>query len=315
MGGGAEPQEILLSIEGVTPGNTAKAVAGAPDKAVGAVGAVAGAPGNGAEAGTRAAVDEWKNTTVSIAYAFGSSAVLDRALSVNIADDTGMRIHTGMEYPSDGVTPASFVGYHPAKAPNGQGIIGYDLSSGDLDVMLSNKLEGTQAVPISDPMKFEHQLTRFTFIMKCRAGESYPETVHGLRAIANSATKLMTYININLNNGGMNFSFPGQITSNIPDGAVVPESTAQDDVLTFNLMLQPDVPVTFEVITLTDVKQIIIPPGTNTLWDALLADGGEAGKQYTVRLWFSGEGILAGGISVTPWSNVVTAYTGGGTWW
>jgi hypothetical protein len=283
MGGETEPKEILLGIDGVSSG--AKAVT------------------------TRAAIDKWDETVVSIAYAFGSPVLFDKALTVTIADDQVKHINTGMEYPADGNT-ASFVGYHPAKTPNEQGIVGYDLSAGDQDVMLSNMLSGVQSAPISNTMKFEHKLTRFTFIMKCLPNQSYPETVHGVRAIASTAEKLMTYINVNLNNGNLNFSFPGQVTSSIPEGAVVPQSSATDYALAFDLMLQPQVPVGFEIITLTDVKQFSASPELVTL----LGIGGEAGKQYTIRLWFSGEGIIADGISITPWTDVVTAASGG-TWW
>jgi hypothetical protein len=329
----AETKEILLSIEGIAPGNTAETVAGTPGKTVRAVtgapdkavGAVAGAPGNATEAGTRAAVDEWKNTTVSIADAVESAVsaadpVFDKALTVNITDnDNGKYIHTGIAYPSDGITPASVIGYHPAKTPNGQGIVSYDISGGDLDIMLSNKLTGTQGVPIvpaTTPMKFEHQLTRFTFIMKCAPSQSYPETVHGLRATASAplVKKLMTYTSIDLNNGVVNFSVPGPVTSGFLEGAVVPQSGDPD--LIFEIMLQPEVPVTFEVVTLTDVKQPIIPTsGTNSLWNSLLSNGGEAGKQYTVRLEFSGENILVNQITIESWDMTVVTAATGGTWW
>lgn len=261
--------------------------------------------------GTRAAVDKWDNTVVSIAYAFGTPALFDRSLTVTLADDQDKHIQTGMEYPTDD-TPAAFVGYHPAKTPNELGIVGYDLSAGDQDVMLSNTLSGKLTDRISDPMKFEHQLTRFTFIMKCKEGSSYPETVHGVRASASGTDKLMTYAHINLGSRLLNFSFPGQVTSSIHEGAVVPESNAADSDLAFDLMLQPGIPVTFEVITLTDIKTFTITD--NEVWRNLLDNGGEAGKQYKIRLWFAGEEIMAGGILITDWVNVLNAY-GAGTWW
>lgn len=282
---GSQSNEILLNVDGIASSDGVKAV-------------------------TRAAVDQWDNTVVSIAYAYGT-ALFDRSLSVTLSGDQDKHVKTGMEYPFD-ETPVSFVGYHPASPPNEQGIVGYDLSAGDRDIMLSNALSGTQSGPINGTMQFEHQLTRFTFIMKCKSGASYPETVHGVRASANSSDKLMTYVHINLNNRKLNFSFPGQVTSSIPEGAVVPAYNAPDNALLFDLMLQPEVPVKFEVITLTDIKQFSIP--SNTVWDQLLSGGGQAGKQYTVRLWFSGEEILADGISITPWAGVVDAYSAG-TWW
>lgn len=263
---------------------------------------------------TRAAIDQWSNTTVSVAYAYGEYTLFDKALTVTVANDQGKHVKTGMEYPPDD-TPVSFVGYHPAKDPNELGIVGYNLSAGNQDIMLSNALSGTESYPIlaSDPLKFQHQLTRFTFLMKCQSGSNYPETVHGVRA-SNASNKLMTYLHINLNSRQLNYSFPGQVTSSISEGAVVPEFNASADALKFDLMLQPKIPITFEVITLTDIKQITIVD-SNALWQQLLDYGGEAGKQYTIWLWFSGVEILADGIAITSWIDVPNTYWATETWW
>jgi hypothetical protein len=281
MGGEPETEEIRLSIDGIA--------SGAPE--------------------TRAVVDRWNDTPVSIAYEGVNGATsFSKALTVNIADEgfgSDKHINTGLVYPG-GNAPVSFVGYHPAQTPNanGPGVVGYDLSAGTQDVMLSNTLTGSQLSQIAGTMKFEHQLTRFTFLMNCKFGETYPETVHGVRAMANTSKPLMTYLYIDLNTRNLNFFLSGQVTNILPQGAVVPSYTGSS--LVFDLMIQPGVPVTFGIVTLTGVRTFTVTM-PDTLWDTLLLNGGEAGKQYTIKLTFSGEEIVSQGISVTSWSSVVNA--------
>ncbi len=263
--------------------------------------------------GSRAAVDAWDNTTVGIAYAFGTPVLFNRALTVNVTDNNGEHINTGIEYPLDDRL-ASFVGYYPMKAPSTIGTVGYDITYADQDIMLSNVLDGqlSDQIPTNAKMVFEHKLTRFCFIMKCKPDAVYPETIHGIRAIPQTSKQLMSYVTLDLNSLKLIFSSPGEVKSSLPEGAVVPPSNASDTELAFDMMIQPGVPVKFEVLTLTGVKPVNI--SGSAIWDTLVANGGEAGKKYEVRLSFSGEGIMSGGITVTPWTEVGNAYTGG-TWW
>lgn len=267
---------------------------------------------------TRAAIDEWDNTAVSIAYAYAPSTIFDRSLTVSITDDNGEHINTGMEYPSLD-TEVSFIGYHPVAAPSSLGVVDYDLSKGDVDVMISNKVSGKLSVPVSQVMTFEHKLTRFTFLMQCKAGESYPEPVNGVTVTANTAftpKKLMTYVTLDLNsaNGTETFKIPGTIFNGSPEGVPVPQDLGGTVApLVFDVMVQPKVPLLFKVVTLTDEKTIDIT--SSALWDLLTeTDGGTAGEQYTIKLEFSGEKIIAQGIRVSKWLGDTTVKDGG-VWW
>lgn len=255
---------------------------------------------------TRAALDAWDSTAVSIAYAYAPSTVFDRSLTVSVNENSGEHINTGMEYPTTN-NEVSFIGYYPVASPNASGIVDYNISNGDVDVMMSNKVSGRLNTRISSPMIFAHKLTRFTFLMVCKAGASYPEPVNGITVVANSAytnRKLMTYVALDLNTATETFKIPGTVFNGSAEGVPVPQNLGGTvEPLVFDMMIQPDIPLLFKVVTLTDEKQINLTADPGGYWSQITqGSGGTAGTQYTIKLEFSGENILYQGISVTSWN-------------
>lgn len=266
------------------------------------------------DGGNRAAVDEWDNTLVSIAYVFAPSVWFDRALTVSVADNDGAYINTGMEYPLD-YSAVSFIGYHPVAAPNAAGVVTYDISKGDVDVMMSNTVSGTLAAPITDKLVFEHKLTRVVFKLRCAPGQSYPEAVFGIRASSASLTKsLSTAVSLDTEPVAVNFKIPGGVFRGSFDGFVIPLYGL--DPVVIDMMLQPGVPLAFNVVSLTGDRDIVVANASDNYWHDLTTVGGEAGKQYTVNLSFSGVLILAQDISVDAWVEGNRNIGGNsGTWW
>lgn len=283
----------------------------------------------GGKAETRAPLDKWEDTEVSIAYAYSAVTpyVFNKALTVNVSDNNDERINTGMEYSADD-SEVSFIGYYPVTAPNESGYVYYDISRGDVDVMMSNRLTGKESNRIIDQavnaLTFEHQLTRFTFLMKCVEGASYPEPVNGVRFSdktgATSDNRLMTYVMLDL---GADvpvpaFTVPGSVFFGSAEPKPVPQDHGgwtDDKYLVYDVMVQPNVPVHIEVITVSDAKTITVDGSSAALWTALTdTQGGEAGKRYTIKLEFSGEGVMENGITVTDWKTGVSP-TGSTTWW
>ncbi|MCL2561428.1 MAG: fimbrillin family protein [Rikenellaceae bacterium] len=270
----------------------------------------------GSVAASRAPVDSWDNTPVSVAYMFAPAVVFDRALTVSVTDNTGEHVNTGMEYPLDN-SVVSFIGYHPVAAPNAVGTITYDISKGDVDVMMSNSVSGTLSNTIigqGTKLVFEHMLTRITFKLQCAPGQSYPEPVFGMRASASGAKSLNTAVTLDLGAENLTFKISGGVFTGDLNGFVIPLFGAPAVIV--DMMLQPDVPLAFDVVSLTGDRSITITGDPGGYWANLTAVGGERGKQYTVELAFSGEMILAQNITVTPWINGNQNLGGNsGTWW
>ena len=121
------------------------------------------------------------------------------------------------------------------------------------------------------------------------------------------------------------FSVPRSIFCG--DLAGFPVPLDNEPVRTLDVMLQPGVPLAFQVITLTDKKEITGIVDPNGYWAALTTPGpgvlnatggGNAGQQYIVNLTFSGEAILAQGITLVAWQPGSTQNLGGNsgtTWW
>lgn len=273
---------------------------------------------------TRTALDEWENTEVSVGYRFAASQTeFDRSLTVTVEDsgsitgeNDGQHIETGMEYPTDN-SLVSFRGYYPVAAPDAVGAITYDISKGDVDVMLSNTASGSLSAPISDKLVFEHQLTRITFRLRCAQNRAYPEPVFGIRASASTATPLMTAVTLELESPlPPSFRISGNIFSGDLAGFVVPTFGADWHVI--DMMVQPDVPLEFNVASLTGDRAITINSDTSGYWAQLTSEGGKRGEQYTVQLEFSGEVILAQQITVTPWQegdDDLGDNSDNGEWW
>jgi hypothetical protein len=263
---------------------------------------------------TRAAVDEWDNTPVSIAYFFEPGVYYDRSLTVTVEDAGGQHIKTGMEYPSD-QSIVSFRGYHPVQTPSETGTVSYDITGGDIDVMVSNPVEGKINNQITDKLRFEHQLTRVTFRLKCATNDtSYPEPVFGITAEASTTTKFLgTWVVLDLGSStDPVFKSWGSVFSGDKNGFVVP--AYQENPVVVEMMVQPLVPLKFTVVSLTGFRDITVPIG-NAIWNELTTVGGAKGYRYNVDLNFSGESIIAQGISMTPWADGGDLISGNQSWW
>ncbi len=275
-------------------------------------------------AATRAPLDQWENTDVSVGYKFASRQTeFDKSLTVTVEDigpiateNNGQFVETGMEYPEDD-SSVSFRGYHPVAAPNAVGAITYDISKGDVDVMLSNTVSGSLSSPIAQNMVFEHQLTRITFKLRCANGKAYPEPVFGIRASASTATPLMTAVTLELGSSQPpSFKVSGNIFCGDLAGFVIPPFGPSWYVV--DMMVQPDVPLAFNISSLTGDRVITIKGDPNGYWGALTSAGGERGVQYTVQLEFSGEAIIAQGITAGAWvggNQDLGGNSGKGEWW
>ena len=274
---------------------------------------------------TRAPLDEWENTPVTVAYMFAATqTVFDKTMTVIVGDvggtdveNDGEHIDTGMEYPADD-SQVSFRGYYPVAVPDEAGVVAYDISKGDVDVMLSNTASGSLTAQISDKLIFRHQLTRVTFRMRCAQNQSYPESVFGMRAGAATSKLLMTTVSLDPGDTvePATFKMPGSIFCGDLDGFVIP--LYGEPPVTIDMMLQPDTPLAFRVASLTADRDINItndPPGKG-IWSKLTTVGGEKGTHYIVDLAFTGEIILAQNISAAGWFPGNQDLGGGSkTWW
>ncbi len=255
---------------------------------------------------TRAALEEWENTPVSVAYMFvDSQTAFDRNFTVRVEDiddeNNGQHVKTGMEYPADD-SQVSFRGYYPVAEPDEAGVVTYDISKGDTDVMLSNTVSGSLTAPIGDKLVFKHLLTRVTFLMKCAPNQSYPEPVFGMKAAgATAIDRLMTTVSLDpgATTNPATYSVPGNVFCGDPDGFVIPYS--YENPVVVEMMLEPDVALDLKVASLSSDKEINITSDASGIWTQLTTVGGEAGVRYTVELAFSGEVILAQRISACMW--------------
>lgn len=264
---------------------------------------------------TRAPVDSWNNTPVSIAYAFAPNTVFDRSLTVPVSDNDGQLVNTGLPYPEDN-SVVTFIGYHPVAAPNAVGTVTYDLSKGNMDVMVSNSVSGSldnKILDQGDKLVFEHILTRVTFRLQCAQGKSYPEPIYGLRASASGSKPLNMAVTFDLAVEDITFKISGVVFAGDIEGFVIPPFGASPVVV--EMMLQPGVPLSFIVASLTGDRNIAIAGDPDGYWTKLTTEGGERGKQYTVLLSFSGEIILAQDIAVIPWQAGIDNMGGAQTWW
>jgi hypothetical protein len=271
---------------------------------------------------TRAAVDEWENTPVSVGYKFDvAQTEFDKSLTVTVEDagplateNDGQLIETGMEYPTDD-SQVSFRGYYPVGTLNAIGAITYDISKGDVDVMLSNTASGSLNAPISDKLVFEHQLTRITFKLRCAQNKAYPEPVFGVRASAATIKPLMTAVTLELGSPMPPlFKISGDIFCGDYEGFVIPPFGP--DWYIVDMMVQPGVPLAFNIASLTGDRTITINGDANGYWAQLTSTGGLQGVQYTVQLEFSGETILAQQITATEWVEGEQNLGGNmGEWW
>lgn len=259
-------------------------------------------------AGTRAVIDVWDQTEVGIAYRT-SSPLYTEYLNITIDQEADQIIDTGMEYPDDASTLHA-VGYYPALAPQATGLVTYDISKGDIDLMCSNEVSGDKNNTIldsGDKMQFKHLLTRLTFTLQCSPGQSYPERIAGILIGG-----VKTYASLNLATGTPYFTIPGTVYTGHPDGYYIPAS--YENKLVLDAMIQPGAGISVDIITVNDN----IKPVTFTTLNTLQTSGGAAGKQYVVNLVFNGTAILADKVSIVDWTagaNMPNQPNGSNPWW
>lgn len=268
-------------------------------------------------AASRAPVDGWNETPVSVGYVIAPGTLFDRSLTIPVGDNAaGQHVNTGLAYPEDN-SVVRFVGYHPVARPNAVGTVTYDISKGNHDVMISNSVSGSLGNTIlsqGGKLVFEHMLTRVTFRLQCAPGQSYPEPIYGLHAMASGSKSLNTAVTFDLAAEELTFKITGMVFAGDIEGFVIPPFGIPPVVV--EMMLQPDVPLAFNVSSLTGDRNITNISDPDGHWAKLTTQGGERGKQYTVLLSFSGVVILAQDIAVTPWKETSGQYLGGAqTWW
>lgn len=267
--------------------------------------------------GTRAAVDKWEDTEVGLAYRT-TSPLYTEHLTVTIETEADQVVDMGMEYPTDG-TPVYVRGFHPSQAPQASGLVTYDVSKGDIDLMCSNEVSGTQTSTIisgGNKLQFKHLMTRLTFDLRCADGQTYPERIAGvLISGAVSTQKLRTYASLDLATGSVHYTIPGVVYVGHPDGYYIPASYETDIELVLDAIVQPGVPLSVTLITMSDEEKTVAFNALSTL----TTTGGEAGKQYKIKLTFNGTSILGDVTSVTEWTDgdpMPDQPNGGsGAWW
>lgn len=275
---------------------------------------VLGIEGMAKQSASRAAIDEWDNTPVSVAFAKGSD-LFTESFNVSVEANVIQTVNTGMAYPESN-DPIHFVGYHPVAVPDDvSGMVNYDITEGNVDLMVTAPISGRYSVPFSasNPLVFKHKLTRITFELICKTDESYPEPVNGVVVRAKDGTSLHLNARLNLNTQTVSFSKSGTVFAIDPVGHEVP----QTDPWIIDAMVQPGVPLAFSVQSLTGEKAINVGGGNDMsgIYHKLTNTGGDEGVQYIIRLQFSGVGILHQDIQVVNWNTGKTLNTGDTTWW
>lgn len=249
---------------------------------------------------TRAAIDKWNNTSVALAYRISPQVLYNDYVGVVVNTNTDQVINTGMEYPSDG-SQFHIRGYHPVQAPLSSGDVVYDISKGDQDIMCSNEVSGNTTTPISlggtNKLKFVHKMTLIHFTLKCAPTQTFPERISGILI---GGVKM--WGSLNLATGNLSFQIPGNIYVGELGGFAVP--TDGEDALQFDAIVQPEVPLTIEVITASGAVTPI------TAIASLNTTGGTAGMKYTINLVFKGTTIVNGGIAVEPWTTKLSGGAG-----
>lgn len=275
---------------------------------------------SGSGASSRAAVDGWDATTVSLAYRQDPQTVYANNVNVVMQSDQDQIIHMGMQYPLDG-SEFYVRGYYPAAAPDATGIVRYDISKGDVDVMSSDEVHGNQGAPIiaSDANKllFKHKLARLTVKMMCAPGATYPEWISALFVTGNAGQPyLPTQAELDLSDGSVSFRAPGTIMAGYKSGGfAVPAYGTTAAVI--DAMVKPGSALGIQLLSTGDnVTDISLAGSTLAFLETNV--GGEAGKQYIINLSFSSTTILIDRIEIVDWGvggTMPNPPTGGDQWW
>lgn len=265
---------------------------------------------------TRAAIDKWNKTTISLAYHMGSTTYYAKNVNVVVKGENDQIVHMGMEYSSDASEDFFVRGYHPAAAPDAAGIVRYDISNGDVDLMCSNELSGNKNNPIIDEGKnlvFKHKLTRLTVRMSNAENQEYLEKIAAVIVTGNEVAHsyLPTQAELDLQTGltgEVEFRGLGIIRAGYTSaGLIMPPHNAPVDI---DAMIAPDRPIKLYVLT-TDDSMIEISLAGTTL-DFLETDGGQEGEQYVIRLMFHSVAPLGDASGIVTWE---TIRNNPGDWW
>jgi hypothetical protein len=269
--------------------------------------------------GTRAAVEQWNNTTVALAYHTGDASPYAQKVDLVIPAGSGtgsISLETGLDYPS-GTTPFYLRGYYPATtAPDAIGHVTYDLSAGDIDLMASQEMKGTRdAAKMVDTdggevMKFRHLLTRVTFDLMAIEGQTITKKVAGIRIVpkAGSESLGMKYAVLDLSQSisatNPNFLTAGNIEHRSAAGYDIPAYDTSRGKQRIDLMFRPEVPFDVYVIYVKDGSDVAVKAdfSASTELTTLCSGGGAAGTRYLINLNFYSEYVIKG--ETTDWDKV-----------
>jgi hypothetical protein len=274
---------------------------------------------NHTTSGTRAAVEQWNNTTVALAYHTGDASPYAKKVDLLIPAGSGtgsISLETGLDYPS-GTTPFYLRGYYPATtAPDAIGHVTYDLSAGDIDLMASQEMKGTRdAAKMVDTdggevMKFRHLLTRVTFDLMAIEGQTVSKKVAGIRIVPKTSSESlgMKYAVLDLaqpiSATNPNFLTAGNIEHRSAAGYDIPAYDTSRGKQRIDLMFRPDVPFDVYVIYVKDGNDVAVKAdfSASTELTTLCSGGGTAGTRYLINLNFYSEYVIKG--ETTDWDKV-----------
>jgi uncharacterized protein (TIGR02145 family) len=251
--------------------------------------------------GTRGAVDEWSNTTIGIASHTGtdSDPYTDQMEAIIASNTSNTTFDTGFDYPADGGR-IYLRGYYPAQELEADGLLDYDLGSGDVDLMTSQELSGTTASKITEVMQFKHLLTRVTFDMQLKQYATIHEKVTGLRIVSRDGNKSMQRASVDLSqtidlnpasstlemNRNPRFYSGGEVIHTNSAGYTIPAYTSdRSNSIKVDIMFRPH--VAFDIYVITDNNAVTKVTTTDANVLALCNSGGGAGNRYIVNLDFN----------------------------
>lgn len=235
----------------------------------------------GADGDSRAVVEEWNDTTVSLAYHIGDDTPYANSVDVLVKSNSDQTIHMGFQYPDDEEIDVFVRGYYPAAKPDASGVVHYDLSLGDVDLMSTGEVSGNIEEPIIDDsgknLLFKHRLTRLTFNLSHKLNSDL-EIAAVLIFGEDGESTIPTQAELHLSDGEVIYSSPGVITVGYDhNGLTLP--------MTLEAMVVPDTRLTIKLLG-TDYSLTEVSLASSTSLIVLETAGGEAGKQYTINLSF-----------------------------
>jgi hypothetical protein len=250
-----------------------------------------------ASASSTGPIDAWNNTTIGVAYRTAANYSDGTKSEVVIADNTGnTTVDLGIEYPAATGT-ITVRGFYPPQELEADGTLLYDLGMANRDVMLSQtELSGTRTAKITNVMKFQHLLTRVTFNLKAQSGTTFTQKVIGIRIAPRDADTPMREAVIDLTKdigaeGCLTFRKMGAVANiNLNGFGSVPASDATTP-LSIDVLFRPD--VAFDMYVLSENGVSMKVESDDAAVTTLCADGGDAGKCYTISLNMSDENIAA----------------------